>query len=94
MNRTDRFLISPSSNIHLSLLSSSTRSEIVGIYREDERFQSLGFSSDEDPERSFLFIGSSSVALERFHGLIIFFSSSIDSGSSSIASTFPETCHL
>jgi len=96
MKRTDLFLINPSRNILFDLLSSSSLREIEGIYREEDKFQSLdlGFSSEEDPERFVQLIGSSSVAFERFQGFKIFFSSSIESGSSLIASTVPETYHL
>ena len=90
MNRTDHFLICDSRIIHF-YLSSFSLSEIVGICLEEDKFQSLGFSSEEDAERFAQLVGSSSVAFDRFRGFIIFFSSSIDSGSSSIASTVPET---
>jgi len=93
MKRTDLFFIKPSRIIHFVLYSSSSFREIVGIYQEEDKFLSFYFvfSSEEDSERFVLFIGSSSVAFERFRGFRIFFSSSsIESGSSFIASTFPE----
>lgn len=89
--------MNPSRMILFDLYSSSSFNDIGGIYQEEDKFHSLefGFSSEEDPERFVQFIGSSSVAFERFLGFKIFFSSSsIESGSSFIASTVPEICHL